>query len=279
MRSARAMHPASMRAAQPPSGSLLGTTIQVGNYLVTVERKLGQGGFADVYQVVSRTDSTRYALKHFRIDGDQARLDEVKAECILMKKLKASAHVLTLYAACFAGDPVPTHGFCLLELCNQDLVQALTANHRHMTEANVLHIFEQVCLGIAHMHGQSPPIAHWCALSGLLACAAAPVRARYDAKPLLCRDLKGENILQSLSGHWVICDFGSAQTIDIVPSQKDFAHLEGLAKRNTTAVYRAPEVRRIRAEELLSCTGMLRSRLSSRLPSDAALTRAGDFAS
>ena len=32
-------------------GALLGKTIQVGNYLVTVERKLGQGGFADVYQV------------------------------------------------------------------------------------------------------------------------------------------------------------------------------------------------------------------------------------
>jgi serine/threonine protein kinase len=143
-------------------GSLLGKTIQVGNYLVTVERKLGQGGFADVYQVVSRTDSTRYALKHFRIDQDQEKFDSVKAECILMKQLKSSPHVLTLYAACFAGDPVPAHGFCLLELCSQDLVKALTANHRHMTEHDILHIFHQVAQGLAHMHNQNPPIAHWC---------------------------------------------------------------------------------------------------------------------
>jgi AP2-associated kinase len=142
-------------------GNLLGKTIQVGNFLVTVERKLGEGGFAEVYQVVSRSDSTRYALKHFRINGDQKKLDSVKAECILMKKLKASQHVLRLYAACFAGDPIPTHGFCLLELCNQDLVKALTVNHRHMTESDILHIFGQVCQGLAHMHSQDPPISHW----------------------------------------------------------------------------------------------------------------------
>lgn len=146
-------------------GMLVGKTIQVGNYLVTVERKLGQGGFADVYQVVSRTDSTRYALKHFRIDRDQAKLDSVKAECVLMRKLKASPHVLTLYAACFAGDPIPTDGFCLLELCTQDLVKALTANHKHMTERDTLYIFEQVAQGVQHMHAQSPPIAHWCVSS------------------------------------------------------------------------------------------------------------------
>ena len=41
-------------AAAAGVGALLGKTIQVGQFLVTVERKLGQGGFADVYQVVSR---------------------------------------------------------------------------------------------------------------------------------------------------------------------------------------------------------------------------------
>jgi AP2-associated kinase len=143
-------------------GALLGKTIQVGNYLVTVERKLGQGGFADVYQVVSRSaDQTRYALKHFRINQDKEKLDSVKAECILMRQLKASPHVLTLYAACFAGDPIPTDGFCLLELCSQDLVKALTANHQHMTEKDTLQIFQQAALGVQHMHAQRPPIAHW----------------------------------------------------------------------------------------------------------------------
>ena len=56
------------------------------------------------------------------------------------------------------------------------------------------------------------------------------------------RDLKGENILQALDGRWVICDFGSAQTLDLVPQHADFARMEALAHRTTTAAYRAPEV-------------------------------------
>lgn len=57
-----------------------------------------------------------------------------------------------------------------------------------------------------------------------------------------CRDLKGENILQSATGNWVLCDFGSAQTIDMVPQPHEFAALENLVYRTTTAAYRAPEV-------------------------------------
>ena len=46
-----------MRAQQAATmgvGNLIGKTMQVGQFLVTIEKKLGQGGFADVYQVVSR---------------------------------------------------------------------------------------------------------------------------------------------------------------------------------------------------------------------------------
>jgi serine/threonine protein kinase len=59
---------------------------------------------------------------------------------------------------------------------------------------------------------------------------------------LWCRDLKGENILQSLNGQWVVCDFGSAQTIDLVPDRTQAFALEDLVKRTTTAAYRAPEL-------------------------------------
>lgn len=58
----------------------------------------------------------------------------------------------------------------------------------------------------------------------------------------VCRDLKAENVLQSLSGSWVVCDFGSATTIDEVPQGNRIAALEDTVRRNTTAAYRAPEV-------------------------------------
>jgi serine/threonine protein kinase len=147
---------------RPAVGVLEGKTLQVGNYLVTVEAKLGEGGFADIYRVVSRHDQCYYALKHFRINGDPEKLESVKSECIRMKKLKAHANILTLYAACFAGDPVVTDGFCLLELCQQDLVKCLTHNHQIMTERDILTIFLQVAQGIGFMHSQPEPLAHWC---------------------------------------------------------------------------------------------------------------------
>lgn len=60
---------------------------------------------------------------------------------------------------------------------------------------------------------------------------------------VVCRDLKGENILQSLAGHWVVCDFGSAQTLDLVPDRGNAATLDALVQRTTTCAYRAPEAR------------------------------------
>ena len=58
-----------------------------------------------------------------------------------------------------------------MELCHQDLVKALTANHRHMTEADILRIFQQVALGLSYMHTQNPPVAHWYALPATLSAS------------------------------------------------------------------------------------------------------------
>lgn len=96
-------------------GALIGKSLYVGNYYVTVQKKLGEGGFADIYQVVDRNDhSAFYALKHFRIAGDPEKLASVKRECLLMKGIKKHPNIVTLFAACFAGTPVATDGFFLV---------------------------------------------------------------------------------------------------------------------------------------------------------------------
>lgn len=96
-------------------GGLIGKSLYVGHYYVTVQKKLGEGGFADIYQVVDRNDhSAFYALKHFRICGDPEKLASVKRECLLMKSIKKHPNIVTLFAACFAGTPVATDGFFLV---------------------------------------------------------------------------------------------------------------------------------------------------------------------
>lgn len=103
----------------PTPTCLLGKSLYVGNYYVTVQKKLGEGGFATIYQAVHRHHQGRdggqfFALKHFRINGDLEKLNSVKRECLLMNNIKKHPHIVTLYAACFAGSPIATDGFFLV---------------------------------------------------------------------------------------------------------------------------------------------------------------------
>ena len=100
------------------NSTLIGKSLQIGNYHVQIEKLLGEGGYATIYSVLCRQDNKQYACKHFRIMGDNERYQSVMKEALLMKKLKAHPNILTLYAASFAGpDVAPTDGFFLMDLC------------------------------------------------------------------------------------------------------------------------------------------------------------------
>lgn len=106
-------------SGKPAPTCLLGKSLYVGNYYVTVQKKLGEGGFATIYQAVHRHHQGReggqfFALKHFRINGDLEKLNSVKRECLLMNNVKKHPNIVTLYAACFAGSPIATDGFFLV---------------------------------------------------------------------------------------------------------------------------------------------------------------------
>lgn len=86
-----------------------------------------------------------------------------------------------------------------------------------LTEAEILTIFVDVCEGVAHMHNARPPLLH--------------------------RDLKVENILQSSPTSYKLCDFGSAARPSRVPANVDEIRiLEMDLNRHTTLQYRAPEM-------------------------------------
>ncbi|KAF8204222.1 hypothetical protein K438DRAFT_2014909 [Mycena galopus ATCC 62051] len=87
-----------------------------------------------------------------------------------------------------------------------------------LTEAEILQIFVDVCEGVAYMHNARPPLLH--------------------------RDLKVENILQSTATSFKLCDFGSATTVAPRPpaTTQEIRALEADLNRHTTLQYRAPEM-------------------------------------
>lgn len=87
-----------------------------------------------------------------------------------------------------------------------------------LTEAEILQIFVDVCEGVALMHNFRPPLLH--------------------------RDLKVENILQSSSTTFKLCDFGSATPAAQRPpaNTQEIKALESDLNRHTTLQYRAPEM-------------------------------------
>ena len=86
-----------------------------------------------------------------------------------------------------------------------------------LTEAEILQIFVDVCEGVACMHNSRPPLLH--------------------------RDLKVENILQSSPTSYKLCDFGSATAATKPPANtQEIRALEAELNRHTTLQYRAPEM-------------------------------------
>lgn len=112
----------------------------------------------------------------------------------------------------FVGAP----GLTALDL----LRQHNDAGHS-LPEPLVWHIFQQACRAVAHLHAQSPPIAH--------------------------RDLKVENLLLS-SGEPMrstvkLCDFGSCTTAaGAYTSPQAMAREAENIEKYTTPQYRAPEM-------------------------------------
>ncbi|CAD6948046.1 unnamed protein product [Tilletia controversa] len=268
---AGAMRGPPLPASAPPAAAIMphggaalgtlapGTLVRVGAYTCTIKRYLSQGGFAHVYLVTvpqpipmppPAKATNLLVLKRMAVPDKEA-LVIVRNEVETHKQLRSHpfiAHFLEASASTIqapSGSPQGSAAggyeiFILMEYCpGGGLIDLMNARLRNrLREAEILHIFAQVCEGVAHMHHQDPPILH--------------------------RDLKVENILlvppptsqgppgslASCSHHaesisFKLCDFGSAVSIRSrsPPASMDAARaLEADLNRHTTLQYRAPEM-------------------------------------
>ncbi|KAF7793563.1 hypothetical protein EIP86_004677 [Pleurotus ostreatoroseus] len=208
---------------QQNKGTLVaGQTISVNKYTVQVERYLSQGGFAHVYLVRTPTPlfgTTHHVLKRIAV-SNEAMLTEVKKEVDIMRILRGHPNIVYLIDAAWHRASNGTYEvFILMEFCpGGGIIDMMNRRLRErLTEPEILTIFVDVCEGLAAMHALKPPLLH--------------------------RDLKVENILQSSATSYKLCDFGSATPVQKVPNNMaELRALETDLNRHTTLQYRAPEM-------------------------------------
>ncbi|CAK5280905.1 unnamed protein product, partial [Mycena citricolor] len=208
---------------QQPGTLVPGQTISVNKYTVQVDRYLSQGGFAHVYLVRTATPvygTTHHVLKRIAVAND-TMLNEVRKEVDIMRLLKGHPNIVHLIDAAWHRMPDGMYEvFILMEFCpGGGIIDMMNRRLRErLTESEILQIFVDVCEGVAFMHNSRPPLLH--------------------------RDLKVENILQSSATSFKLCDFGSATTVAPRPpaSTQEIRALEADLNRHTTMQYRAPEM-------------------------------------
>lgn len=142
-------------------GGLVGKTIKVGNYTVKLESLIGEGGFACIYKAREVNTREVFALKHIRISPDGDSVQVVQREARTMSKLRGHPHILRLHAAAFLGPAgAETECFMLMDYCPGTLLDLMQQTNFQLDEATVLEVFASVCEAVAHMHKQTPPLAH-----------------------------------------------------------------------------------------------------------------------
>ena len=204
----------------------------------TIGKQLGEGGYATIWRVHERQpdcSEVRYAVKRVVFDGaDPEARALIAAEVALMKALPPHPNVVSLVGFCRPEGRAPETVYLLLELCDGGSLAALLqrrAEARNPLRAvDVCRAVADTALALAHLHAQSPPIAH--------------------------RDVKPENILLGADGRFKLCDFGSAtaETFSYTVYETSNAACgveEERVHRYCTPQYRAPELCDVRCGERL----------------------------
>ncbi|KAI5477575.1 AP2-associated kinase [Pseudohyphozyma bogoriensis] len=228
-----ASSPAPHHQPPPHKGTLVpGSVIQVGQYTVTVDRFLSEGGFAHVYLATSDTPipagsptaTTKHVLKRMAVPN-KAGVQEIGKEVEVMKKLKGHQKIVNFIEASVSELPASSgmkgyEIFILMEWCaGGGIIDMMnTRLQNRLTETEILKIFSDTVEAVAHMHYQNPPLIH--------------------------RDLKVENILLSPPQTFKLCDFGSTTTpLTKVPTAaNELQAIEAEINKTTTLQYRAPEL-------------------------------------
>lgn len=144
-----------------------------------LERVLGVGAYAVVYQIRNKQTSEAFALKVIEIEPLRVRLmlPQLEREVSLLEAHAGTPHVVQLLAV----TRTSTHIFLRFELCCQSL-EELVIERGPMSEEEAFRWLRGACLGVQSLH----------------------------AAGVVHRDLKPSNLLLDSEGKICVCDFGWA---------------------------------------------------------------------
>jgi len=196
--------------------SFIGKKFVVGKHPVVVEDVIAEGGFAIVFLVKS-SSGAKLALKRMCVNNDKD-LSVCKREINIVSNLTGHKNLIEYIDSSVVQTETGVHEVLLLMPYHKVHVLQLMNDRLStgFTEAEVLNIFCDTCEAVARLHHCQTPIIH--------------------------RDLKVENILQSDKGHFVLCDFGSATARVLNPEKQGITAVDEEIKKYTTLSYRAPEM-------------------------------------
>jgi len=144
-----------------------------------IEKVLGVGAYAVVYQVRDKITAEAFALKVVEKEPLRIRLmlPQLTRECSLLDAFTETAHVVQLLETTLTTS----HIFLRFQLCQASL-EDLSNEHGPMAEEDAFRWLRQACLGVQALH----------------------------ASGVIHRDLKPSNCLVDEEGMLRLCDFGWA---------------------------------------------------------------------
>ena len=151
----------------------------------TIGNKLGEGGFATVFEGLNINTKERFAIKVLKLKGTKEEREAIEREISILKKLKQNENMLRIYDD---FEDVGKYKYLVLELMSGGELFDFIAKNGSLTESTAKRIFLVLCSALDFMH----------------------------ASGLVHRDLKPENILMSdktEDAKIKLADFGLARAV------------------------------------------------------------------
>ena len=204
--------------------------IQLSNHTVKIVRKIGEGGFAEIYLAKEKDTGDLYALKRFTCLDDESRIHLALTEIETLKKFQNQSDFLISLV------DTDNQQWVLLPFYSSGSVYSVIENERQnrslapyipipnlFTRKEIIQLMCDLCEGVTLFHHQEPPLAH--------------------------RDISPGNVLlreEEGIRRAILMDFGSTAPARVkTDSYSDCVKLQEQAEATCSLLYRAPELHEV----------------------------------